>query len=202
MRYLNISLLSGHNYMAITTDLCKLNVEHLMIEYKPITPNDVKAFWTFLTQLDSQTDFMMYEPDERAIRATPSLLQAEIQSNVITGGDCIYIALDNGNIVGYIHAERGKFNRTRHTAYIVTGVLQSHRGRGIGTALFERLDKWAGENRIARLELTVECHNEAAKRLYEKAGFAVEGTRKSSMCVNGQYIDEYYMAKLYTINHQ
>ena len=173
-----------------------------MIEYKPMTPDYIPSLWTFLNRLDSQTDFMMYEPNERPRRTTQSQLQSYIQSSVINGEDCIYIALDSGNIIGYIHAERGKFNRTRHTAYIVAGVLQSYRGKGIGTALFDRIDRWARENRIARLELTVECRNETAKRLYEKAGFTVEGTRKGSMCVNGKYIDEYYMAKLYTINHQ
>ena len=167
-----------------------------MIEYRPITPTDITAFWTFLSLLDLQTDFMMYEPGERRSRTTPTQLQHYIQSNVTNGEDFIHIALDNETIVGYLHAERGKFNRTRHTAYIVTGVLESHRGQGIGTTLFKQLDKWAKENQITRLELTVECSNELAKHLYEKAGFVIEGTRKSSMHVNGNYIDEYYMAKI------
>lgn len=167
-----------------------------MIEYRPISPADIEALWTFLNLLDSQTDFMMYEPTERAAVTTLSELQGDIQNNVIGGGDFLQIALENGEIVGFIHAERGKFNRIRHTAYIVTGILQSHRGQGIGTALFELLDKWAVENRMTRLELTVECSNDTAKRLYEKAGFSVEGTRSKSMYVNGRYVDEYYMAKI------
>lgn len=169
-----------------------------MIEYKPITPDDINAFWTFLNLLDTQTSHMMYEPNERAASSTLSVLKNDLLANVVNGADHICLALDNGNIIGYIHAERGRFNRTRHTAYIVAGILKTHRGQGIGTALFERIDRWARENRITRLELTVECSNEAAKRLYEKSGFAVEGTRRCSMCVNGQYVDEYYMAKLLT----
>lgn len=163
-----------------------------MIEYRPITPTDIDPFWTFLNLLDTQTDYMMYEPKERSSRTTLSELQSDLQNSE----DFICLALDNGNIVGYIHAERGKFNRTRHTAYIVTGVLESYRGQGIGTTLFGRMDQWAKETRITRLELTVECSNEPAKHLYEKSGFAVEGIRKNSMCVNGEYIDEYYMAKI------
>ncbi|MCH5201148.1 MAG: GNAT family N-acetyltransferase [Oscillospiraceae bacterium] len=163
-----------------------------MIEYRPIAPNDIDLFWTFLNLLDTQTDFMMYEPNERAARTSLSQLKSDIQNNE----DFIHIAIEDGKIVGFIHAERGKFNRTRHTAYIITGILQSHRGQGIGTALFERLDKWAAENRITRLELTVECSNEAAIHLYKKSGFTVEGTRSKSMYVNGRYADEYYMAKI------
>lgn len=164
-----------------------------MIEYRSITPSDAPAFWTFLNLLDSQTDYMMYEPGERSTRTTLSQLESEIQN---AGEDFFHIALDGESIVGYLHAQRGKFNRTHHTAYIVTGVLEAYRGKGIGTVLFRRLDKWARESHLTRLELTVECNNEPAKHLYEKAGLTVEGTRKSSMHINGNYIDEYYMAKI------
>ena len=167
-----------------------------MIEYKTITHDDIEAFWTFLNLLDKQTAYMMYEPDERSARTTLSELQSHIQNTVIEGEDCIYIAIDDGSVIGFIHAERGKFNRTRHTAYIVTGVLETRRGQGIGTALFKHLDKWARESGITRLELTVERDNRPAKHLYEKSGFTVEGVRKNSMYVNGRYTDEYYMAKI------
>ena len=36
--------------------------------------------------------------------------------------------------------------------------------------------KWAGKNRIVRLELTVECINTGAKYLYEKNGFTVSSS--------------------------
>ena len=39
-------------------------------------------------------------------------------------------------------------------------------------------------------------HNERAIRLYKKMGFEIEGTKKHSLFVNGQYVDEYYMAKI------
>lgn len=51
--------------------------------------------------------------------------------------------------------------------------------------------------RIKRLELTVLCGNEAAKRLYESNGFVVEGVRVKSMFVDGRYEDEFYMAKIF-----
>ena len=59
-----------------------------------------------------------------------------------------------------------------------------------------RLDEWAGENGIVRLELTVECVNTGAKHLYEKNGFIVEGVRPKSMKVNSKFVDEYYMGKI------
>lgn len=63
--------------------------------------------------------------------------------------------------------------------------------------LNSELDKWARENNLTRLELTFVSSNIVAKHLYEKNGFEIEGTRKNAMIIDGKYVDEYYMAKLY-----
>ena len=76
------------------------------------------------------------------------------------------------------------------------GVLKEYAGRGIGSALMAEAERWARERGIRRLELTVQTHNQGARVLYEKMGFAVEGTRKYALRVEGSYVDEYYMAKL------
>lgn len=167
-----------------------------MITYKNIELADIHKFWIFLNQLDSETDCMMYEAGERSRRTTYSDLESEIRKHVIHDNDFLYIAVDHDTIVGYIRAEIGRFSRIRHSAYIVTGILRDYRSIGIGTVFFNQLDIWAKENKISRLELSVQCRNQAARHLYEKNGFKVEGLKKKSMYVNGQYIDEYYMAKL------
>lgn len=53
---------------------------------------------------------------------------------------------------------------------------------------------WAEEKQITRLELTVICENEAAKHLYTKSGFEIEGIKRKAVCVDGTYLEEYYMA--------
>jgi RimJ/RimL family protein N-acetyltransferase len=58
------------------------------------------------------------------------------------------------------------------------------------------LEDWSREKGIHRLELTVMAHNTNAIGLYQKVGFQIEGTKKGSLFVDGQYVDEYYMAKL------
>ena len=140
---------------------------------------------------------MLYEPGERRERMKDlNRLKANLEA--AENGDDLLLAAVNEKeeIVGYIWAERGKLNRIRHTAYIVTGILRAYRGQGIGTQLFQLLDAWARANEIIRLELTVECTNTGAKHLYEKQGFQVEGIRSKSMKVNGILVDEYYMAKI------
>lgn len=136
-----------------------------MIVFNELCIDEVECFWNFLNALDTETNCMMYEPNERDQCTNIQELKADIQSNVVEGNDFLQIAVEDPKIVGFIRAEREKYNRIFHTAYIVVGILKDYHRKGIGTTLFENLDKWAKENSILRLELTVECHNKAAIHL-------------------------------------
>jgi RimJ/RimL family protein N-acetyltransferase len=46
----------------------------------------------------------------------------------------------------------------------------------------------------SRLELTVMAHNSRAIGLYQRTGFSVEGRRAECLLIDGQFIDELYMA--------
>lgn len=167
-----------------------------MVTFKELGIEEIDCFWDFLNILDIETNCMMYEPKEREQRTNIHELRADIHGNVVEGTDFLQIAMEDNKIVGYIRAERGRFNRMSHTAYIVVGILKDYSRKGIGTTFFENLDKWAKENSILRLELTVECHNTVAIHLYEKSGFEIEGIRRKSMLVGEDLVDEYYMAKI------
>lgn len=67
---------------------------------------------------------------------------------------------------------------------------------GLGTSLFQQLEKWAINQNIVRLELTVVTQNEAGIGLYKKSGFEIEGTKRKSLLIDGKCFDEYYMSKL------
>lgn len=166
------------------------------MNYVFLKKTDAQRYWNLLNALDYETEFMLYEPGERS----PGLARLE---GLLTDAEAhpedtfVLAAEKNGELVGFVSAGRGGHRRTAHSAYIVCGVRAAHRGQGVGTELFRRLDEWAQANNIHRLELTVLCENEIALRLYRKAGFEIEGTRRHSMRVNGVYKDEYDMSKLY-----
>ena len=155
--------------------------------------SDAAAFWEMQFQLDKETSYMMYEPNER-VRNDDSI--NNLIKNSIEGKALLLVAEDHKQIVGFLSAQRGGPNRIKHTAYIVVGIREAYRGQGIGSEFFKRLDLWARAKNITRLELTVMCTNHIAKKLYEKSGFVIEGVKKNSMLVNGEFIDEFYMAKL------
>ncbi|MBS8263945.1 GNAT family N-acetyltransferase [Mesobacillus boroniphilus] len=161
---------------------------------RAIRISDTEKFLNLCKKLDTESNFMMLEPEERT---TTFDKQYEYIKNIIEDDLSIILICEiEGNIVGYLSAIRESFNRVRHSAYIVTGILKEFTGRGIGTKFFHELEQWSHANNIHRLELTVMCHNEAGLALYKKMGFEIEGTKKHSLIVENQYIDEYYMAKL------
>ncbi len=106
------------------------------------------------------------------------------------------VAEVEGRVVGSIVLICGK-GRRRHTASIGMGVHDDFQGRGIGTALMKAVldiaDNWLD---LKRVELTVYTDNAPAIRLYEKAGFAVEGTHRAYAVRDGELVDSYCMARL------
>ena len=163
---------------------------------RPIRVEDAQPLFDMMCALDDETPFMMYEPGERISTSDSGALRNRI-GEALSGGDCALIAEDgDGTIAGYIWAERGRLNRVRHTAYIVVGVREAYRHRGIGTEFFRQIDEWARGQGVVRLELTVECDNAPALRLYEKSGFTIEGKRIKSMKLDDTFVDEFYMAKI------
>lgn len=160
---------------------------------REIKISDADAFWQMQFELDKETKYMMYEPNERTknLNLINSLIQKAVEGN-----NLLLVAENDKDIIGFLSAQRGGPNRIKHTAYIVVGIRKAFQGKGIGTEFFKELDLWAQPKNITRLELTVMCNNIMAKHLYEKNGFVIEGIKKNSMFVDGEYVDEFYMAKL------
>ena len=156
--------------------------------------NDADSMLKMLLALDKETKYMMFEAGERVNDVSKV---EKMINQCVNGEDLLLVVVDKENIVGFLSVQRGKTRKIKHTAYIVVGIRQAFRGQGIGKKLFSELDLWARENKILRLELTVMCPNNSAKNLYERNGFEIEGIKRKSIFMDGEYIDEYYMAKIY-----
>jgi putative acetyltransferase len=89
--------------------------------------------------------------------------------------------------------------RRRHVGQIGMAVRDDWQGKGVGTALMKAVvdlsDNWLN---LIRLELEVYTDNVPAIRLYEKFGFAIEGTLVRFAFRDGNYVDAYEMARLRT----
>ena len=79
---------------------------------------------------------------------------------------------------------------------MVTGIAVSpaFQRRGVGRALIDAAAAEARRRGARRLTLRVLAPNENARRLYESAGFAVEGIQRGEFFLEGEYVDDVLMA--------
>lgn len=155
---------------------------------------DAENFCNLIKEVEAEAEFMLMDPGER--NTTPEQQRNSIERISKQINSTIFVAEEENRLIGYLIAIGGNVKRQQHSAYLVVGIVKKYRGKGIGTALFQRLEEWALKNQILRLELTVVTKNVAGVALYKKSGFEIEGTKRNSLKINGEFIDEYYMSKL------
>lgn len=139
-----------------------------------------------------ESNFMLFEPGER--KTTPEQMKKRIEH--MEEQSVILVAQEAGDLTGYLFAIGDGLTRKRHSVYVVIGVRQGCRGKGIVTRLFQALELWSKEKKLHRMELTVMENNKAGVALYQKFGFEIEGIKKDALYINGEYVSEYCMAKL------
>jgi putative acetyltransferase len=114
----------------------------------------------------------------------------------LTSNDHMLVAEKGGRVIGCVGLHVSSVLRTRHTASLGIMVHKDHQGQGVGTALLNAAldiaDNWL---MLKRVELCVFTDNEKAITLYQKLGFAIEGTKKYAAVRYGDYADEYLMAR-------
>lgn len=106
----------------------------------------------------------------------------------------VFVAEAREVLVGRLSVARDPHPASAHVADLGLMVAASHRRQGIGHALLERTVEWARANGVAKLELHVFPHNEAAIALYEQFGFVREGYRHRHYRRGGEYVDAILMA--------
>ena len=107
-----------------------------------------------------------------------------------------YAAEVNGAVVGAgVLAKEGAVRR-RHTATLGMHIAIDAQSRGYGRALLREMIKKSDALGFLRLELGVFGDNLRAVRIYEAAGFVLEGTQRDNVFRNGGYTDSRLMARL------
>lgn len=164
-----------------------------MIEIRKAKIVDAEEIISVMSNAE-QSGFMLFAPGERKMAPRDLAKYIETLNNQTKSG--MFIATEGNRILGYMIIQNEKPKRIAHRAYIVIGIHSDSRRKGVGKALFTSVLSWAKQVELHRLELTVIATNETAVHLYKKMGFEIEGVKKDSLFIDGQYVDEYYMSRL------
>jgi len=157
---------------------------------RPIAPGDGAGI-NELRRMPGVFENMLGIPSERTKRNEDFI--ATMDRNIHS-----FVAVTTeGLLIGNSSLAVAENPRKRHCAGIGMGVHRDYQGMGVGTKLMEAVmdiaDNWL---MLTRVELSVYTDNDRAISLYKKFGFVTEGIAKKAAIRNGQYVDEYYMARV------
>lgn len=163
---------------------------------RSVEPEDAVKMLQYMKIMLGETPFLLRTPEE--FRYTP-----EEEAGVLAGRkddprSLMLVAEMDGQIIASADVcSHGSKSRVLHRAELGISVRKEFWHQGIGSALMERLIRFAGEAGFEQIELTVESKNLRALRLYLKNGFRVYGTRPHGMKYpDGSYDDDYLMIRM------
>lgn len=164
---------------------------------RPAGPAEAGRLLDLVGRIDGESRFLPREPGERPVWCAAARHPADSLAAFLARPHCtLLVALTDGEPVGFLSASGGRLARNRGVVILSAGVLRDHRGRGVGTRLFEEAEAWGRRTGARRLELTVVTANTGAERLYRRLGYADEGVMRDSLRIGGASFDERLMAKL------
>ncbi len=154
-------------------------------------PGDTEAYLAFRNDLGAIGDLIGY------IRGVPRHKVAEWIATIDNRAGITLTAatLSDGRPVGYVNVS--DIETVSSTCRIGLAVFsEADRGKGYGRRVMDLmlgyLKEWLN---IRKVSLIVLADNKAAVALYEKCGFAVEGTLKDEYFIEGTYRTALIMAR-------
>ena len=156
-------------------------------------PADGPALVDVIMAINEETEFLGTSEDRPLWAERPEQGLREMRER---GTGVYFIAIDSHEIVGFLGAFPGGFERTRGIVYVAhVGVREARRGRGIGPRLFEALEAWARARQARRLELRVDVANPRALALYRRCGYEIEGRVPDAARIGEVWRDHYWMSR-------
>lgn len=163
-------------------------------QIREIGINDIESFIKLLSTIYDESDYLIYNPGEYAPSNTDAI--ATLEHYITSPSNAIYIAENNGELVGFAIVTTENFERTRHEAHFSMGVIRHYREKGLGQSLINSIEAWCLNHDIHRIEVEVVPENTTAVDLFKSANYQVEGELKDKLFIDHRYYNKYIMAKL------
>ena len=157
------------------------------IKIREIEVEDYKELWDFMKKVKGETNFLLGYPNE--IKMSYEDEKEHIKKVKSSETSNYFVVMKNSKIIGCIGFNGNTARKMKHYGTIGISVLKEYWGRGIATALLEKLISWAKEKGIKKINLDVFENNERALKLYEKFGFKLEGCIEDGIFDGENYIN-------------
>ena len=157
-----------------------------MIEVRAAHPGDERA----LATLDRATWSTLTSPAPPPAEIDWSFFNEKVEIRDVL------VAVVDGEVAGYVRLSHPYPLASSSHVLHITGIAvdPAFQRRGVGRALMDAAESEARARGARRLTLRVLGPNTAARRLYERSGYAVEGVLRAEFYLDGEYVDDVLMA--------
>ncbi|WP_053367672.1 GNAT family N-acetyltransferase [Bacillus sp. FJAT-27245] len=156
---------------------------------------DAKSLSEVRVKIDGETENLDREPGEAYMDEAG--FKKLINDDSGRPANLFLVAETDGRIAGFSRCEGNALKRSAHKVEFGVCVLKEFWGFGIGKNLLNESIAWADTNGIRKMTLNVLETNENAIKLYEAAGFEVEGVlRNDKLLSDGNYYNTIIMGRL------
>ena len=157
------------------------------IKIREIEVEDYKELLDFMKKVKGETNFLRGYPNE--IKMSYEDEKEHIKKVKSSETSNYFVVMKNSKIIGCIGFNGNTARKMKHYGTIGISVLKEYWGRGIATALLEKLISLSKEKGIKKINLDVFENNEKAIKLYEKFGFKLEGCIEDGIFDGENYIN-------------
>ncbi len=161
------------------------------ISIRHLTLKDIPAFSHLRHSIEQEAAHLAVGDGERKIAWLHVLLRMIVNRKRMR----IFVAVEDGKLIGFVTIIFAKFKKLRGNAYLTISVQSAHQGKGVGRLLMETGEKYAKEKNARRMELDVFAKNTRAISLYERLGYEKEGRRRNAVTDSVGFDDVILMAK-------
>jgi ribosomal protein S18 acetylase RimI-like enzyme len=157
-----------------------------VIEVRVARPGDERA----LATLDRATWSALTSP-----APPPAELDWSFFSEKVEMRD-VLVAVVDGDVAGYVRLSRPHPIASSAHVLMINGLAvdPAFQRQGVGRALMGAAASEARARGARRLTLRVLGPNTAARTLYERSGYVVEGVLRGEFYLDGEYVDDVLMA--------
>ena len=145
------------------------------VELRPMGPADHDAMLRFARALP-QHDLLFLRRDICEPAGVDEWLQDIERGQVTT-----LLAIDGGELVGYVTLHRSQLRWSRHVAELRVAVAAERRGSGLGRALTEAVFRLALEEGIEKIVARMTPDQKAAIVVFEGLGFRPEAVLRDEV---------------------
>jgi RimJ/RimL family protein N-acetyltransferase len=156
----------------------------------PITEEHISGFWAAVDSVARESKFLASLEGPK-IEMTRAFVLEGLRENRPH-----FVAMHTATVIGWCDISPLHRPLHAHVGVLGMGVLPGFRGQGVGKALMLAAIEKAWAIGLTRIELIVREENTKAIALYKRVGFVLEGTKRCSTRIGGQYHNDLLMSLL------